>query len=218
MVRFAAPMTRYAGTRQSNAGFTLIEILLATTLITAGLALGFATVRAAMTTAQRGDIMSMQNDRIRTVEGFMRRRISSALPITYLVDTSTGTGQRFYGGPTEMKFVADLPNYLGQGGPHLHVLSQFEHEGKQYLAVGFNVVLNGQTFQSEQYKNREVLVQDLESVRFRYRGYNQENVLTEWENEWSRPDMLPAQVEINIRSKIGGDWPTMIVSLPQATR
>ena len=55
-----------------SAGFTLIEVLLATTLLAAGLALGFATVRAAGATAERGEAMAARNERMRAVSEFLR--------------------------------------------------------------------------------------------------------------------------------------------------
>jgi prepilin-type N-terminal cleavage/methylation domain-containing protein len=45
-------------------GFTLIEILLATTVLAAGLALGFATLRAATATANRAEAMAERSERI----------------------------------------------------------------------------------------------------------------------------------------------------------
>ena len=61
--------------RRRSSGFTLIEVLLATVLLAAGLALGFATVRAAGATAQRGEAIAERNERIRAVSEFLRRRI-----------------------------------------------------------------------------------------------------------------------------------------------
>ena len=44
--------------RDRQRGFTLIEILLATALLAAGLALAFATLRAAGATAERGEALA----------------------------------------------------------------------------------------------------------------------------------------------------------------
>src|SRR3546814_13550154 len=53
---------------------------------------------------------------MRAVEGFLRRRIASALPIGFATLPDTGEQLRFVGEPTRMRFVADLPDYLGRGG------------------------------------------------------------------------------------------------------
>src|SRR3546814_4229858 len=46
-------------------GFTLLEVLVATALLAAGLALAFATVRAATATAQRGEQLSQDRESTR---------------------------------------------------------------------------------------------------------------------------------------------------------
>ncbi|MET0129791.1 MAG: prepilin-type N-terminal cleavage/methylation domain-containing protein, partial [Stenotrophomonas chelatiphaga] len=61
------------------AGFTLIEVLLATALLAAGLALAFVTVRSAMTISQRGETMAADNERMRAVQGLLRRQLGQAL-------------------------------------------------------------------------------------------------------------------------------------------
>src|SRR3546814_10489987 len=73
----------------------------------------------ATATAQRGEQLSQRSERMRAVEGFLRRRIASALPIGFATLPDTGEQLRFVGEPTRMRFVADLPDYLGRGGPHL---------------------------------------------------------------------------------------------------
>ena len=100
-------------------GFTLLEVLLATSLLAAALALGFATLRAAGATAQRGEALAERNERIRAVSDFLRRRIGGAQGIVFELDPATGASKRFEGDANTMRFVADLPDYLGRGGPHL---------------------------------------------------------------------------------------------------
>src|SRR5690606_39686803 len=103
-------------------GFTLVEILLATALLAAGLGLAFATLRAAGATAERGEALAQRNERMRAVLGFLRARIASARPVAFDIDADSGLARRFSGDEREIAFVADLPDYLGRGGPHLHRL------------------------------------------------------------------------------------------------
>src|SRR5690606_33473967 len=70
---FAAPGTsrsRGGAAMRRTRGFTLIEILLATALLAAGLALAFATLRAAGATADRGEALAQRNEHMRAVLGF----------------------------------------------------------------------------------------------------------------------------------------------------
>jgi general secretion pathway protein J len=200
-----------------QSGFTLIEVLLATVLLAAGLALAFATLRASTATVERGEALAARSERMRAVEGFLRRRLASAQPIGFATDTSTGNVFRFVGEPERMRFVADLPDYLGRGGPHLHDVAVYDDRGGARLAVSFAMVLAGESVEEENPRPPEPLVPDLSEVRFRYRGLDAENRLTEWMDTWEAVDQLPLQVSIEIASADGGVWPPLVVALPQST-
>lgn len=197
------------------AGFTLIEVLLATVLLAAGLALGFGTLRAATATVERGEAMAARTERMRAVEGFLRRRLAAAQPIAFAPDEDTGGALRFIGEPDRIRFVADLPSYLGRGGPHLHDIAVHDDAGGPALAVTFDMVLAGETIQEDQPRPPEPLVQGLTGLRIRYRGLDEEG-LTDWLDAWDSYEQLPLQVSIEIESDQGGTWPPLVVALPQA--
>ncbi|WP_242112334.1 prepilin-type N-terminal cleavage/methylation domain-containing protein [Luteimonas aquatica] len=197
-------------------GFTLIEVLVATMLLAAGLAVAFATVRAASATKQRGEAISEQNERMRAVEGFLRRRIASALVLGFAVDRTTGEQTRFSGAPDRMRFVADLPNYLGRGGPSLHDIRVVDDGGQAKLVISFAPVVGATVAEERPARPPEPMVPDLVAVKMRYRGLNADNQLGEWVEEWETPDRLPVQVSIDIESKAVGRWPRLVVALPQA--
>jgi len=202
-----------AGLRQR--GFTLLEILLATTLLAAGLALGFATLRAATATVDRGEALADRTERMRAVEGFLRRRLASATPIAFAIEDDTGRLIRFIGEPDRVRFVADLPNYLGRGGPHLHDIAVLDVDGGQRLAVSFAMAIAGGTIEDRNARPPESLVPDLTDARFRYRGIGEDGYLGEWTDTWEQVDTLPLQVSIELASRSGGTWPPLVVMLPQ---
>ena len=204
-------------TVNSERGFTLIEVLLATVLLAAGLALAFATLRASTATVERGEALAARSERMRAVEGFLRRRLASAQPIGFATDPANGNVLRFVGEPDRMRFVADLPDYLGRGGPHLHDIAVYDDGDGARLAVSFAMVLAGETVVEEDPRPPEPLVPDLSEARFRYRGLDAENGLTEWMDSWEAVDQLPLQVSIEIASGRGGAWPPLVVALPQST-
>lgn len=197
-------------------GFTLIEVLLATVLLAMGLALAFATLRASTATVERGEAMAQRSERMRAVEGFLRRRLASAQPIGFATDAGTGTVIRFIGEPERIRFVADLPNYLGRGGPHLHDIAVLADRDGKRLTAAFAMVLAGETIEERAARAPEPLVPDLQDVRFRYRGLEADNRLGEWTEQWNAVDQLPLQVSIEIESGSGGVWPPLVVVLPQS--
>lgn len=196
-------------------GFTLIEVLLATVLLAAGLALAFATLRSATAMAQRGELIAQRNERIRAVEGFLRRRIASAQMIAFATDPGTRLQSRFLGEPQRMRFVADLPDYLGRGGPYLHDLTV--DGGGARLLASFAMVQSGEAIIEAQPRPPEVLADDLRAVRFRYRGLDPEGGLGEWQTRWDAVEVLPVQVSIDIESADGVRWPGLVVSLAQGS-
>ena len=187
-------------------GFTLIEVLLATVLLATALALAFATMRAATATAQRGE----------AVELFLRRRLAATRPIAFALNQDTGTPSRFLGEPDRIRFVADLPDYLGRGGPYLHDISVVDGDGGKQLDVAFAMVMAGATVEEQDERPPEQLVTRLESAQFRYRSLDADGRLGEWQEEWTQGDRLPLQVEVTLRDQDGRDWPPLIVALPLA--
>ena len=196
-------------------GFTLIEVLLATVLLAAGLALAFATLRSATAMVQRGETIAQRNERIRAVEGFLRRRISSAQAIAFAIDPNTQRQYRFVGEAQRMRFVADLPDYLGRGGPYLHDL--VAADGGSQLLASFAMVQAGQAVREAQPRPPEILADNLRATRFRYRGLDQEGKLGEWQDRWTAAESLPLQVSIDIESGDGQRWPGLVVSLAQGS-
>jgi general secretion pathway protein J len=201
--------------RAAAAGFTLIEVLLATVLLAAGLALAFATLSASTATVERGEGLAARSDRMRAVEGFLRRRLAAAQPLAFAMDPGSGQAIRFVGERDRIRFVADLPDYLGRGGPHLHDISIAGDGDGARLQVAFAMVLAGEVVADPDARPPEPLVRGLREARFRYRGLDAENRFTEWSTQWDAVDQLPLQVSIEIVPEVGAPWPELVVALPQ---
>lgn len=197
-------------------GFTLIEVLLATVLLAAGLALAFATLGAATRTTQRGESLAAHSERLRAVEGFLRRRLEGARPVPFAYDPGTGAARRFEGSSDSLRFVADLPDYLGRGGPYLHELAIEGDGDRARITLDLRMVLAGQTVEEPQARPPEVLVEGLRSARFRYRSLAPEGGLGEWLDRWEASDQMPLLVEVTLTDADGRDWPPLVVSLPLA--
>ena len=205
---------------RSARGFTLIEVLLATVLLAAGLALAFTSLRAATATAQRGEAMAQRNERMRAVSGFLRARLVAVKPHAFAIDQDTGLPLRFTGDATQMRFVADLPEYLGHGGPYLHTLylapaaSGGGDRVDLMLALAVQQPLDVDTDVPPE--PPEPLARDLQAVQFRYRALDADGRLGEWRVDWQAPERLPLQVEVTVRDGAGRAWPPLVVALPLA--
>ncbi|PJK00453.1 hypothetical protein CO641_00190 [Lysobacteraceae bacterium NML91-0213] len=198
-------------------GFTLIEILLATVLLAAGLALGFATLRAATATVERGETLARDSERMRAVSIFLRGRLVAAMPMAFAQDEQSGAPLRFVGEADRMRFVSQLPDYLGRGGPALHDIGVERGTGGLRLVVSFASVVGGATFEERPARAPEPLADGLEAVRFAYRGLDAEGAPTAWLDRWDGADELPLQVRVEITGGQGARWPTLLVALPQGS-
>lgn len=198
-------------------GFTLIEVLVALVLLAAGLALAFATLRSSTAVVTRGEDMAQASERMRAVHGYLRARLASAQPIVFATDRGTLREARFIGTPQRMRFVADLPDYLGYGGPYLHDVS-VDDAGR--LQVLFAVAQPDASLEDVDLRARglraERLADGLRAVRFRYRGLDADNRLGPWQDRWETSEMLPLQVKIEMDAVRGGRWPDLVVTLARS--
>jgi len=200
--------------KRNARGFTLMEVLLATVLLASGLALAFATLRSATALVTRGEVIAERSERTRAVQQFLRNHLSSALPIPFATDAATLQQASFLGEPQRLRFVADLPDYLGRGGPYLYDIRAVD-DGRRLL-VDFAMVQAGQTVQETPVRPPETLAEDLRQVRFRYRGLDRDNALGPWQDRWQTGSLLPLQVAMQVQSADGSWWPEMVVSLARS--
>lgn len=203
-------------TRRGQAGFSLVEVLLATVLLAAGLALAFTTVRAAGASVQRGELRAAEADRMRSVAAFLRRGIGGARPVAFGTDPQTGARMLFDGEPQRMRFVADLPAYLGYGSAYLHELHVERVDGSEQLLAQLAVVLAGSPAVQADPQPPELLAGGLREVRFRYRGLDRDGRLAPWQERWQQHQGLPVQVEVQVQPLRGPAWPRLVIAVALA--
>lgn len=194
-------------------GFTLVEVLLATTLLAVGLTLAFATLMGATATARRGEEHAQANERIRAVQGFLRRRLAGARPAAFDTDPASGLPMRFVGDAGRMRFVADLPDYIGHGGPNLHdVRIEPDATGRGVQVLLDLAVVQAGTSMPEARRPPDVLADGLREAAFRYRGLDATGQLGPWQDEWTAVEQLPLLVEVRMVDADGRPWPVLVVA------
>ncbi len=199
---------------RAQRGFTLIEVLLATTLLAMGLAVAFAAMRSSITVTTRGEEVARVSERMRMTDGFLRQRLSSALPLAMDTDPARQLPILFMGEPERMRFVADLPAYMGYGGPHMHELSVSRQADELTLQVAFTLVQGGHLLKEVPEREPETLAGGLRSVRFAYRGLDAQGALGPWQDTWKATESLPLQISVEMERTDGQVWPPLVVSLP----
>ena len=116
-----------------SAGFTLVELLLAITLMSMLLALAYGGLRASTRATERGQIVLEQSGRVRMAHQFVRKQLNQMLPLAYETDEDSKERKLFDGGNRSIRYVAPMPGYLSFGGPQVQELSIVSSDNGQAL-------------------------------------------------------------------------------------
>lgn len=200
-------------TRRAS-GFTLVELLLAITLMSILLALTYTGLRAATRSAERGEKILAVGGEIRAAHQFVRRQLNQMLPLPFAVDNS-GDQVRivFEGDARHIQYVAPMPGYLGAGGPQVQLL-ELTRDNKGGVLQFSNALLQG--FDQARLFDRDpvILLKDVESGSFEFLGRGRDGVLTGWVSNWDQQDTLPVAVRLNLvfSAESSLRWPDLVAS------
>ncbi|MGD8929548.1 MAG: prepilin-type N-terminal cleavage/methylation domain-containing protein, partial [Lysobacterales bacterium] len=109
--------------RRAARGFTLVEILLALTLLSMLMALAYGGLRAATRAADKGQTVLQDSGRIRMAHQFVHKQLNQMLPLVFAENDDQTERTVFVGEPQRIRFVAPMPGYLGFGGPQVQELA-----------------------------------------------------------------------------------------------
>ena len=198
-----------------SVGFSLIEVMLATALLAAGMALAFATLLNSTRATERAEAMAQRSERLRAVQAFMRRQIEGALAIPYDYDAGTGEATLFAADGDEVKLVAPMPGYLSRGGPYLQTFRLVR--GGEGLRLEFEHQLLTPDGPIESERKPEVLLDGIADGGFTLRTLTDQGEPGEWTERWDAPGRMPRLVKLELRLRDpGATWPTLVVAPRQA--
>jgi general secretion pathway protein J len=193
------------------AGFTLLELLVAITLLgllmvvlLGGLRLG---ARAWEVTETRLD----DSARMQVVQDFVRQRLAQALP-WWAIDESGRQWLLFHGEPDRLEFVAQLPEHLG-GGFHEFALLLDASGATRDLVVRWRRIAAPDEAAAGDVPFQKVLLPDVEDLDFAYFGTPGADQPAGWLDRWSDLDGLPTLLRMTVRfaPEDPRSWPELIV-------
>ncbi len=184
--------------RQNQRGFTLLEVLLATTLLALIMALAWAGLRAGGQVAERGSAAIEASNHLRASQRFIRLQLRRMLPLAMETDEDNKP-VLFIGEPDRMQFVADMPGYLGQGGPQAQeIYLDRAPDGSRALLFNFHPLHLLDDDAEPPQGEPVMLFSGIRRARFEYRGLDEEGELGDWEDQWEDPTLLPVMVAIRL--------------------
>lgn len=198
-----------------SSGFTLVELLLAISLMSILLGLTYTGLRAATRSAERGEAMLAVGGEIRAAHQFIRRQINQMLPLPFEVtDDAEKTRIVFFGGAGSIQYVARMPGYLGSGGPQVQLLELVSGDSGSVLQFS-HALLQG--FEDTRLFERApvILLEGVESAGFEFLGRDEDGELTGWTASWDQPEKLPVAVRLHLEfsDKASLKWPDLVAGV-----
>jgi general secretion pathway protein J len=192
-------------------GFTLIEVLLAITLVSMIMALAYGGLRASVRASASGEALIEETNRLRVTHQFVRRQLSLAQALIIEESEEEGVQIRFQGDRDRVRFVAPMPGYLSYGGPYVQQLS-LESGSNGMELVYYYAMLNGYEPGEIEQSDGIVLMDGLRSGSFLFLDMDPEDQSTFWGDFWEDVDRMPMAVvlEIDMDRVNGLTWPDLV--------
>lgn len=198
-----------------NSGFTLVELLLAITLMSILLALTYTGLRAASRSSERGEELLAAGGSLRVAHQFVRRQLNQMLPLPFAIIGDNEVRVLFEGDSRHIQYVAPMPGYLGAGGPQVQLLEVVPGNDNNVIIQFSHALLQG--FDQEYMYERDpvILLEDVSSADFEFLGKDDDGNLTGWTTTWDQPEQLPVAVRLHVEffEDMNLQWPDLVAGV-----
>ena len=197
---------------QRTAGFTLVELLLAITLMSILLGLTYTGLRAATRSSLRGEVLLAAGGELRASHQFIRRQLNQMLPLAFAeTDDANAIRIIFEGDANRIQYVAPMPGYLGTGGPQVQRIEVVNGDDGEMVIQFSHALLQG--FEEDRLYDREpvVLLEGVSSAGFEFLAEDEEGELIGWTTSWDQQDTLPVAVRLDLEftEELNMQWPDL---------
>lgn len=196
--------------RDTAGGFTLIETLIAVTLLglLATLLLGGVGLGTRVMEISRKH--SEQTSRLSTVYGFLRTQLSQAQPILRAASTAERPLVDFDGRGDGLTLTGPAPAYL-TAAAHQSLAIVLDRSGAAARLVAAWTPLGAI---SSGGGRSAILFEDLTAIEFAYFGSPDGRQPPVWQSEWRNRSSLPARIRLRVALRNQPSPPELVVALP----
>ncbi len=191
-------------------GFTLLELLIAMTLLGFILAVLFGGLRLGSRSWDAGDAHAEKTTHLTLVQEFLRRELSQVTP--YFWKKPVNPDIAFIGEPNSLMMVGPVAVHLGPGG--LFLLGLSLDDGKLIMR---QAAPNSDStdFSALDQSEKIELADHVESLDFGYYGAETKSADPQWTDNWKSqdtPQRLPYLIRVRVTFSDGRTWPDLVVA------
>ncbi len=193
--------------RQEIKGFTLLEVLLAMTLLSIMVVLLFSSLRIAAESWNKGEKKIAEVNEKAVVYQFFKQHFSAMKPL-WNEFSDDETQFSFQGTSSQMQFVSVLPESAERKGLQLFQLNYVERQTGT-LSVNiqpFYTAVDEQSWEQDEV----VLLEQIKGFELSYFGRQDLSTGGEWMQSWEQQQTLPLLIKVKISLLDESDWPEMI--------
>jgi general secretion pathway protein J len=195
-------------------GFTLIEVLIAMTLLGIMVVLLFSSMKICADSWQKGEKKISEVNETAIVYQFFQHHLSNTLPLWNDSSDEENKMFGFQGKNQELQFVSSFPASAKKAGLQLFSLNLIRDGNEQVIQVSitpFYPTLDGENWRKEEV----TLLRHVRSFSLSYYVIDETQPEPEgnWQEEWIDQETLPRLVKIKIERDGDNFWPEMIVEL-----
>lgn len=193
--------------RCSRRGFTLIELVVAMSILGLLMAMGFGLMRLGAQSWNKVNSLAENVAEIEAVQNLLRRELVQAYPEVSPAGNSSEIS--FTGDLDSVIFKAPLPAALGPKGPvEMRLYIAAGHPAGKQLVMAWRQNTDASSWQES------VLLTGINHARWSYYGLAGEMKQAGWQPSWQRKTVLPQAIRLDIAFSAGDTrlWPLFIVA------
>jgi general secretion pathway protein J len=193
-------------------GFTLVELLVALTLLAMMTVMLFGGFRFGSRAWEASDASIDAADRIEAVQNLLRREIGEAI-LSPLVE-SQSLPPTFLGKGEEVFFLASLPAHQGSGGLYVFRLWHDRSRIPGKLRLEWRAYRPDGAADSGKAAGTALLLEDISELSLSYHGRAAAGEVPRWTPIWTDAKRLPDLVRLEVRFPDGDRryWPPLVVA------
>jgi general secretion pathway protein J len=198
----------------ASAGFTLLELTIALTLLALLSAVLFGSLRLAGRSTDSGEAKAEVSSSMRLAQDFLRTNLEAQHPLR--MRKMVEWPLLFRGAKNELRYASDLPPRVAGGGIWYYRLAVRSEDARSPLTLE-RVVPDLAADALPEFANadRSVLADGIVELTLGYFGRDPDSlpaVAPTWRDHWDDGQQLPLLIRIDVKPKVGPAWPTLYVT------